>query len=64
MYGWALTQKLSVGTFKWVENTSQFGEDFLENYNEDSDEDIEVLKLMLNIMKKLHDLSNHFTLCA
>ena len=25
------------GGFKWVENTSQFSKDFIENYNEDSD---------------------------
>ena len=53
MYGWALTQKLSVGTFKWVENTSQFGEDFLENYNEDSDEDIENLEVDVKYHEKI-----------
>ena len=53
MYGWALTQKLSVGAFKWVENTSQFGEDFLGNYNEDSDEDIENLEVDVKYHEKI-----------
>ena len=30
--------KLPVQGFKWVENVSQFSKDFMENYNEDSDE--------------------------
>ena len=33
-----MSQKLPVDGFKWVENTSQYNEDFIENYNEDSDE--------------------------
>ena len=27
-----------VGGFKWVENTSQFSKDFIENFNGDSDD--------------------------
>ena len=34
-----MSQKLSVGGVKWVENTSQFSKDFIENYNEDSEEE-------------------------
>ena len=30
-------QKLLVGCFKWIENTSQFSKDVIKNYNEDSD---------------------------
>ena len=37
-YRWAMPQKLSVGGFKWIEHTSQFSKDFIENYTEDSDE--------------------------
>ena len=40
-----MSQKLPVGGFKLVENTSQFSKDFIENYNEDSDE------LMFKILK-------------
>ena len=36
MYAWAISQKLPVNDFKWVENTSQFYEDFIKFYNEHS----------------------------
>ena len=36
-YGWAMSQKLLLGSFKWVEETSQFDEDFLKSHNEDID---------------------------
>ena len=38
LYGLAVSKKLSVNGFKWVENTSQFSQDFIENYHEDSNE--------------------------
>ena len=50
LYRWAMSQKLSVNDFKWVEETSQFNEDFIKSYNDDSDEGI-FLKLMFNILK-------------
>ena len=33
-----MPQKLPVYGFKWVENTSQFNKDFIENYKEDINE--------------------------
>ena len=36
LYGWAMLQKLSVNNFEWIEDTSQFNEDFIKNYNETS----------------------------
>ena len=48
LYGWRVPQQLSVDGFNLVENTFQFIEDFIENYNEDSDI---FLKLMFNILK-------------
>ena len=36
LYGWAMSQKLPVNGFKWVENLSEFNEDFIKKYNEDS----------------------------
>ena len=33
----AMSQKLPVNNFKWIEDTSQFNEDFIKNYNEESD---------------------------
>ena len=37
IYWWAMSQKLLVNTFEWVEDISQFNEDFIKNYNEESD---------------------------
>ena len=34
LYGWAISQKLPVNGFKWVEDLSEFNEDFIESYNE------------------------------
>ena len=33
-----MSQKLPVNKFEWIEDTSQFNEDFIKNYNEESDE--------------------------
>ena len=38
LYGWAMSQKLPVDGFKWKKNISKFNEDFIKNYDEDSDE--------------------------
>ena len=35
-YGWAMSQKLPVNNFKWVEDTSKINEEFIKNYNENS----------------------------
>ena len=32
-YGWAMSQKLSVNGFEWMEQLSEFDESFLENYD-------------------------------
>ena len=37
LYGWAMSQKLPVNGFKWVEDLSQFNEHFTKNYDENSD---------------------------
>ena len=38
MCGWALSQKLPVNDFTWVEDISEFDESILKSYNEESDE--------------------------
>ena len=40
MYGWAMLQQLPVNNFEWIEDMSQFDEDFIKNYNEKIDEGI------------------------
>ena len=37
LYGWAMSQKLPVDGFKWVEKLSKFNEKFIKSYNENSD---------------------------
>ena len=37
LYGWAMSQKLPVNGFKWENDLSRFNEDFIKNYNENSD---------------------------
>ena len=34
LYGWAMSQKLPVNGFKWVEDLSEFDEGFIKSYNE------------------------------
>ena len=55
MYGWAIYQKLPVNKFKWESNTSKFNEDFVKNYDEDSDKEY-VLEVDVEYPKDLHDL--------
>ena len=38
LYGWAMSQRLHLGGFKWVEETPQFSEDLIKGCNDDSDE--------------------------
>ena len=35
--GWGMSQRLPVNGFKWVKNVSKIDEDFIKNYDEDSD---------------------------
>ena len=37
LYGWAMSQKLPVDGFKWVEKLSKFNEKSIKSYNENSD---------------------------
>ena len=37
LYGWAMSQKQPVGSFKWVKNVSKIDEKFIKNYDNDSD---------------------------
>ena len=52
LHGWAMSQKLPVDNFKWIEKDDllKFDENFIKNYDENSDKgnilevDIEYLK--------------------
>ena len=38
LYDWEISQNLPVNKFEWIEDTSQFNEDFIKIYNDKSDE--------------------------
>ena len=55
LYGWAMSQKLPVNNFKWVEDISRINEEFIKNYNENSNKGY-ILEVDVKYPKKLHDL--------
>ena len=57
LYGWAMSQKLPVNNFKWVEDTSKINEEFIKNYNENSNKGC-ILEVDVKYPKKLHDSHN------
>ena len=57
LYGWTMSQKLPVNNFEWIKDTSQFNEDFIKNYNEESDEGY-FFEVDAQYPEKLHELHN------
>ena len=57
LYGWAMSQKLPVIKFEWIEDTSQFNENFIKNYNKENDEGY-FLEVDIQYPEKLHELHN------
>ena len=57
LYGWAMSQKLPVNNFKWVEDTSKINEDFIKNNeNYENNRKGYILEVNVKYPKKLHDL--------
>ena len=54
LYGWAMSQKLPVNGFKWIEN-NEINEDFIKNYNENNNKGY-ILEVDIKYPPKLHDL--------
>ena len=52
-----MSQKLPVNNFELIKDTSQFNEDFIKNYNEESDEGY-FLEVDVQYLEKLHELHN------
>ena len=52
-----MSQNLPINKFKSIENTPQFNENFIKNYNEDSDERY-FLEVDVQFPEKLHELYN------
>ena len=60
LYGWAMSQKLPLDSFKWKTNMSKFNEEFIKNYDEDSDKGY-ILEVDVKYPKNLHDLHSDLT---
>ena len=52
-----MSQKLPVNNFEWKRDASQFIEDFIKNYNEESYEGY-FLEVDVRYLEKLHELHN------
>ena len=53
-----MSQKLPVNNFEWIQHTSQFNDNFIENYNEERDEGY-FLEVDFYYLEKLHELHNN-----
>ena len=63
LYGWAMSQKLPVNGFKWVEDLSLFNESFIKNYDENSDQRY-FLKKDVEYPKKLFNYHDDYPVLA
>ena len=52
-----MSQKLPANNFEWIKDTSQFNEDFIKNYNEESEEGY-FLEVDVQYLGKLHKPHN------
>ena len=52
-----MSQKLPLNNFQWIKDKSQFNEDLIKNYNEESDEGY-FLEVDVQYLEKLHELHN------
>ena len=52
--GWVFTKKLPADNFEWTKDISQFNDDFIKNYNEESDE-VYFLEVDVQYPEKLHE---------
>ena len=66
LYGWAVSKKLPVNGFKWLDrsetsalarsnNINEINEDFIKNYDENNDKDY-ILEVDVKYPKRLHEL--------
>ena len=59
LYGWAMSQKLPVNGFRWENDISRFNDDFIKNYDENSDEGY-ILEVDIEYPEKLFNLHKDF----
>ena len=53
-YGWAMSKKLPVNGFKWIDN-NEINEDFIKHYDENNDKGY-IFEVDVKYPKRLHDL--------
>ena len=58
IYRWAMSHPLPVDDFKWVKNVSKIDEDFVKNYDEDSDKGY-ILEIDVEYPKNVHGLHSN-----
>ena len=58
LYDWPMLQKLPVKNFDWIKHTSQLNENFIKNYNEESDEGY-FLEADVQYPEIVHNLHNY-----
>ena len=54
LYGWAMSKKLPVNGFKWIDN-NEINEDFIKHYDENNDK-CYIFEVDVRYPKRLHDL--------
>ena len=54
LYGWAMSKKLPVNGFKWIDN-DEINEEFIKNYNENDNKGY-ILEVDVKYLKRLHKL--------
>ena len=63
LYGWAMSKKLLVNRFKWLDNSETaehvINEEFIKNYNE-NDNKCYILEMDVKYPKRLHKLHSDF----
>ena len=57
LYGWTMLQKLPVNNFQLIEDTFQLNEDFIKDYNGESNERY-LLEFDVQYLEKLNKLHN------
>ena len=60
LYGWAISQKLPVNGFKWVNDVSEINEEFVKHYDENNNKG-HILEVDVKYPRKLHDLHSDLT---
>ena len=58
LYGWAMSKKLPVNGFKWLDTSeisNKINEDFIKNYDENNDKGY-ILEVDVKYQKRLHEL--------